>query len=382
MEQNYFDINNEINDFNETDLEYEFIFKVEDTTIETNNSIELFESIDIKKYFLKLFNESANSILSKLTPKQIMENSNYLEIYKKFENDVCQILNYIRLFDTNNKATNILKKGYLARFVNLTCFMRDVKGRENTLLSYCLLYFLWKYNSKLSECIFDLFVNKYGSWKDVKKFYRFITTLYNSNDNENIINFIITFTNHQLLKDMLNYDTFNYDKISLASKWVPREKTEYNKLYEMLACNYFSYYFIKNKKQSAINKANMNYRKILSTLNKKLDTVQIKQCGKKWCKINPETQTIATMKLQTNAFLNLTLKKQEKYELADRIICANNFKEYSIEKNKNMNNENMNNENTNNENTNNIILTNYDELFTNYLDNKRYSVDYKLYSFF
>jgi len=452
-------INNEIIEFNETDLEYEFIFEFENinnnnktdnnnninnnenindnnninNNINNNNLSNIIETIDIKKYFLKIFNYSANKQLSNLTPKQIIENPNNYEIYKNFENDVCQLLRYIYIFDVdttfNNKITaDIIKKGYLARFINLTCFMRDVKGRENTLLSFCLLYFLWKYNSKLSEYLFELFVKKYGSWKDVKKFYRFITIIYDDklnslyfNDNKNIIFFLVNFTNKQLEKDMFNYDMSNYSEISLASKWIPREKSEYNKLYEMLSCNYFSHYFIKNKKQSAINKANMNYRKILSTLNKKLDTLQIKQCGKKWSKISPEKQTNANMKLQLNSFLNLTLKNEERYELTDRIICANNFKEYFsenndtnnennennandandlINENNNKNNKNNKNNNKNNENNENnennknnennennennikiknIILRNCDDLFINYLDNERYIIDYYLY---
>lgn len=396
-------INNEIIEFNETDLEYELIIEIENTNNDNNNtnnninddnnknnnSTHIIETIDIKKYFLKIFNSSANAQLSNLTPKQIIENSNNHEVYKNFENDVCQLLNYIYIFDVNqsfnNKMANIIKKGYLARFINLTCFMRDIKGRENTLLSFCLLYFLWKHNPKLSEHLFELFVKKYGSWKDVKKFYRFITTIYNHNlnlahfnDNINIINFLVNFTNEQIKKDMFHYLTFDYSKISLASKWIPREKSEYNKLYEMLACNYYSNYFIKNKKQSAINKANMNYRKTLSTLNKQLDTLQIKQCEKKWAKISPEMQTNANIKLQRNSFLNLTLENQERYELTDRIICANNFKEYYSNKKINNNDET---DDTNNEQKKikNILLTNYDELFTNYLNNERYSIDYHLY---
>ena len=81
----------------------------------------------------------------------------------------------------------------------------------------------------------------------------------------------------------------------------------------------------------------MNYRKIISSLNRELDTVQIKQCSKKWSKIDPSTQTISTMKRQKNAFLNLCYNRenqnmQERYELTDRIICADNFNDYSSEK--------------------------------------------------
>jgi hypothetical protein len=64
-------------------------------------------------------------------------------------------------------------------------------------------------------------------------------------------------------------------------------------------------------------------------LNKKLDTVQIKQCGLHWSEIDPSKQTSITMHKQKKAFLNVNKKGEQRYELADRIVCANKFKEFA-----------------------------------------------------
>jgi hypothetical protein len=116
-------------------------------------------------------------------------------------------------------------------------------------------------------------------------------------------------------------------------KWIPREKTKHINLYNRLVLNfsnctnnYFKYATTIEQKRKAMNKSKMEYRKHLSKLNNALDTVQIKQCSGKWQKINPKTQTVRTLQLQANAFLNLSRNSNKmRYELSDRIICSQNF---------------------------------------------------------
>jgi hypothetical protein len=68
---------------------------------------------------------------------------------------------------------------------------------------------------------------------------------------------------------------------------------------------------------------------LISSLNKKLDTVQIKQCGLNWSDIEPSKQTSITMHKQKKAFLNVKKNGEQRYELDDRIACANKFKEFA-----------------------------------------------------
>jgi hypothetical protein len=123
------------------------------------------------------------------------------------------------------------------------------------------------------------------------------------------------------------------DTPSLAAKWVPREKSQFSDLFTELAIDYFPEYIETAKtdmsRRKAIIKAKMEFRKLLSSLNKKLDTVQIKQCGLCWADIEPTKQTSITMHKQKRAFLNVDKKGQPRSENDDRVVCATKFKEFA-----------------------------------------------------
>ena len=71
------------------------------------------------------------------------------------------------------------------------------------------------------------------------------------------------------------------------------------------------------------------YRKIISAINKKLDTTQVKQCDGKWAEINFNNVTSITMHKQTNSFLNLKKDgKTTRCNLESRINCKYNYEEY------------------------------------------------------
>jgi hypothetical protein len=306
-------------------LELELELELEYDLIEEKNS-NIVSSNDIQDDILKLLKLSENDCLYTLSPDEMFKNSDALEKYKEFDLLARNIFNYI--YDGHNEYLNVMK--------NLIILMRYYNGLEKTFLSYCLLDILSEYDIQLANEIFKAFVTKYGAWKDVKRFYIFCycldkegTSTVSKEDTSPVIAYSITLANEQLRQD-LNNTTNN---ISNVAKWIPRENFKHTKLYERLATDFFKEYFIndndnkltKNQYKKALTKAKMNYRKCLAKLNKKLDTVQIKQCSKKWQKIDPAKQTYRTLELQTNAFLNLKENDEMRYELSDRIICANNF---------------------------------------------------------
>jgi hypothetical protein len=311
---------------NDNNLELELELELEYDFIEEKNS-NILSSNDIQDDILKLLKLSENDCLYTLSPEEMFKNSDSLEKYKEFNSLARNIFNYI--YDGHNEYLNVMK--------NLIILMRYYDGLEKTLLSYCLLDILSEYDSQLANKIFKSFVTKYGAWKDLKRFYIFCYCL-NKECTSTVINYSITLANDQLRHDLNNPS----NNISNVAKWIPRENFKHTKLYERLAKDFFKEYFIndddelkknqltknqykKNQYKKALTKAKMNYRKCLAKLNKKLDTVQIKQCSKNWQKINPAKQTYRTLELQTNAFLNLKNDDEMRYELSDRIICANNF---------------------------------------------------------
>lgn len=214
-------------------------------------------------------------------------------------------------------------------------YTRDiVDGKGEYTLTYMMILTWYDVYPELAlfaiKCLVDLRDNKstsvhqYGSWKDIKYFCKYCKSQQISIDSP-LIKYCITLINEQLLKDYNNIIT-DPNNISLAAKWVPREKSSFGWLYEKLATNYFVQYMRTSTKltvDKAILKCKTDYRKVCSILNKHIDTLQIKQCQQSWSKINFDNVTAISMNKQYKAFMNIKNK-----DIVDRKICANNFTEY------------------------------------------------------
>ena len=223
---------------------------------------------------------------------------------------------------------------YMSIMYRMIGHTRDIiDGKGEYALSYMLLSVWHSHHPELAKFAFRLFVlslplqggadkncHPYGSWKDVK-------SLYKRNKSSPLVLY-----GSQLILNQLKEDSVS-DNPSLAAKWVPREKSQFGELFTELAIDYFYEYTASAKtdeaRKKAIIKAKMDFRKLISSLNKKLETVQIKQCGLRWSEIEPSKQTSITMHKQKKAFLNVNKKGEQRHELADRIVCANKFKEFA-----------------------------------------------------
>lgn len=232
---------------------------------------------------------------------------------------------------------------YMSIMFKLIGQTRDlVDGKGEYTLAYMMLGIWNKHFPELARYAFSLFVqgsinsekdsesegdHPYGSWKDVKHLIMYLQTSTNVNDSTSLENYAIELLNNQLKMDE------TADVPSLAAKWVPREKSKHSSLFTRLAKNYYSHYLSSALTESSIKrailKAKMDYRKLISSLNKKLDTVQIKQCANTWADIDPTRQTSITLHKQKKAFLNLTKKGEQRSLLDDRIICAEKFTEFA-----------------------------------------------------
>lgn len=163
----------------------------------------------------------------------------------------------------------------------------------------------------------------YGSWKDIKYFCNYCKTKGLSMQDP-LMQHAFSLLLQQIRVDALS------DHPSLAAKWTPRAKsTQFGWIFDELSVMYFREY-IETAKTSvqidrAINKCKMSFRKLLSTLNVKLDTVQIHQCGKTWASIDHSKTTSITLLIQKKAFLNVTKKGEQRSEEPDRILCAERF---------------------------------------------------------
>jgi Mg-chelatase subunit ChlD len=239
----------------------------------------------------------------------------------------------LRDISSSYKNTIISKEEYI-EFMSLLYRMightRDIiEGKGEYALAYMLLGVWHTHYPELAQFALKHFVippdgttdfHPYGSWKDIKY-------LYNYNISAPLIDY-----GSKLLIEQLRTDVVS-ENPSLAAKWVPREKSQFGYLFNDLAVEYFSDYIKTAKTGDAIGrahiKAKMDFRKLISSLNKKLDTVQIKQCGLDWANIEPENQTSITMHKQKKAFLNVDNRGNQRKEHEDRIFCANKFRDFA-----------------------------------------------------
>jgi hypothetical protein len=234
-------------------------------------------------------------------------------------------------FDNENKA-------YLMILYKMVGQTRDIiDGKGEYTLTYMMIYTWYEFYPELAffalKCLVDLgdkTSHQYGSWKDIKYFCRFVKNK-TSDENHPLIQNAITLVNTQLRKDM-ECSTRN-ESISLAAKWVAREGSAFDWLFTPLATNYFEEYvrtaMTNTSYTKAVLKCKTQYRKMLSKLNKVIDTVQIKQCSGNWSDINFTKVTSISLAKQKNAFMNIKQNGTIRHgERLDRINCAENFKSH------------------------------------------------------
>jgi hypothetical protein len=159
---------------------------------------------------------------------------------------------------------------------------------------------------------------------------------------------VLNLYNIQLRKDIkllkLNPLINPRNAISFAAKYVPREKN-YPEMFEILVSMWNDKKILTLQSQ---NKCRMLYRKMVSDLNRQLDTLEIKECNKMWSTINPTQipQNALTIKRDTlmkkcpETFLDF-YETNDKYityktapwKIVKNVIAANDKKdENEIEK--------------------------------------------------
>lgn len=235
----------------------------------------------------------------------------------------------------SHKVNRIGREEYLdlmSILFRLIGHTRDtINGKGEYMLSYKLIEALNAKHPNLAEFAFKSFFvstdsnsQPFGSWKDVKGFY---DKCGSNPQNRNLIEY-----GKRLILEQLRTD-LSSENPTLVAKWVPREKSHNGKLFNELAEDYFKHYLdtatTEESKRKASIKARMEFRKIISSLNKKLDTVQVKQCAKQWQEIDPAKQTSVTMHRQKKAFLNLKKDGTQRFDDEDRIACAANFRSFA-----------------------------------------------------
>jgi hypothetical protein len=162
-------------------------------------------------------------------------------------------------------------------------------------LTYIQLYVWYEENmiwgaTALGECVYT-----YGCWKDIKYLCEYCRKNSGRTDHPFIL-YAICLLDQRLKEDWAFFvsDPPQVAYISQAAKWTPREKSKYGWIYTILSVGYYGYLtegiskvLSLKQKEGALNKSKLQLRKVLSTLNKHLDTLEIKLCKNYWDYINP-----------------------------------------------------------------------------------------------
>lgn len=251
------------------------------------------------------------------------------------------------IIDTNSSEEKDLAKGYLSILYKMIGHTRDIiDGKGEYTLTYMMIYTWYEFYPELAKfalkCLVDLGdknVHQYGSWKDIKYFCDYCRSEYCECckrfceiDNHPLVQYAVKLVNDQIRKDY-SILVANSNDISLAAKWVPREKSRFEWLYQSLATEYFKQYLAtantEDRRIKAFLKCKTSYRKILSALNKKIDTLQIKQCGNSWGDIDFNKVTSISLSKQKKAFLNVKKDGELRYpDNIDRVSCAEHFNQH------------------------------------------------------
>ncbi len=269
-----------------------------------------------------------------------------LSIYNP-ESPVANRIYYLKHYETydgvaiNQKMFQILKEHkakVLGEIIDAILYTRNINtGRGLRDLTYSYLYTLQQFSPMKTLFTLYMMVNqKIGSWRDVRAYCEFLAKE-TSQDNP-FIKPIICLYNDQISKDneiwkiamkdwreeiMPKPDAREF--ISYAAKWVPREAKGRRWLFDILVSLYKDpeYMAIREsaktpeQQEAAERKCKMMYRKMISNLNKELDTLEIKQCANEWAEIDPAKLSTSQLYDGASAFTNK--------DTEDRAECASTF---------------------------------------------------------
>jgi hypothetical protein len=191
--------------------------------------------------------------------------------------------------------------------------------------------------------------NSYGCFKDVKYFCNYVKKYGDKrtpNKNALLCKYAITMLNQRVYDDYMEYCK-NGTMPSLAAKWVPRENSKYDWIFEQMAIQWanatnphilssldleqYEGVDVSFKNLKAVIKCKMMYRKVISQLSKLLDLPETKQCQNNWAEIDPAKITIDAMFRNSNALFNIdnTFEYREPTIIdKDRRQCAYNIKDH------------------------------------------------------
>ena len=220
--------------------------------------------------------------------------------------------------DINACVTDICYRSSPREVIDLALIIihtRDAfAGKGERQLFYHLMRSLAGKYTKLAEILVG-FIPRYGYWKDMWVLWHAVPELRDAIEG--------------IVLDQFHSDQES-ETPSLLAKWLPREGSEYDGrlLTQHLATLLFPL--------TPINQRLRTYRRTCATLNRALNTTEVKMCANQWDTINPTQVPAVLMKNCKLAFKNKTqikvhnqvIRSFPRSDNPQRVKCANNFERY------------------------------------------------------
>ena len=195
---------------------------------------------------------------------------------------------------------------------------RDIRGgKGEKTLFYSLMSSILAERPEWAYVLLKL-VPEYGCWRDIWEMYYLMTP--------SVCETIHQIVRAQWIVDINAMKQSETANLSLLAKWLPREGSRYT----FLATKFANLLF---PEISEVNDARKRaYRKAVADMNRRLDTTEIKMCGRVWSTITPRKVPGRLMKRNKKAFFNLTKKGEVRYpDNTDRDMCRKNFEDYMVD---------------------------------------------------
>lgn len=211
---------------------------------------------------------------------------------------------------------------YIELIYKLVVNTRDIfRGKGEHDLYYMMIYELHQVFPTLA--VYLLYQTEtYGCLRDIKYLCQYIRMHSTKQEDDSFIEICIEFVNKKLKKDT-DFWSFSRNNVSNIAKWIPREKKQFSWLFEKLAIhwsNHFSRWKIgwlninEPNYMSALLKSKRQYRKIISKMNKNIDTAEIKFSSRKWDEIDPYTVSKYTVMKHPRIFLSSILDSDTSHD--------------------------------------------------------------------
>lgn len=242
----------------------------------------------------------------------------------------------------------------LKHFIAHGFYLRDIKGKGERTLFDLFFIKLWNYNSELAKRLIKFIVGSdntdyFGCWKDLHQ----ILMIYSQTDKTSaeyvkLYETFIKFEGEQLKNDWMEYIKYRNGvnpspKISLCAKWLissgkklDEKLTFQGKSYFGNFCHYNTDLLIAMNSQAMISLNSTQWkpakpsdhfglqrilRKIKSTLNTHIDTIEQKMCKNDWANIKINHIPYKNLTKHRRAFNN----EKSKHGRSDLTIDANLF---------------------------------------------------------